>query len=135
MPKEYINPPQLFPSLQYGFSQIVSAIGGKTVYISGQVAWDEQQMIVGPGDLRTQTWQTFRNIDTAMQVAGGALSDVVSMRIYIVESVLDESLHISDALKEFFPIQQAPATTWIGVSALANRDIHIEIEAIAMIEE
>jgi enamine deaminase RidA (YjgF/YER057c/UK114 family) len=56
MPKEYINPPQLFPSLQYGFSQIVSAIGGKTVYISGQVAWDEQQMIVGPGDLRTQTW-------------------------------------------------------------------------------
>ena len=67
MPKEYLNPKELFPSLQYGFSQIVTSTGGKTVYLSGQVGWDEQQQIVGPGDLRAQTWQTFRNIETAMK--------------------------------------------------------------------
>jgi enamine deaminase RidA (YjgF/YER057c/UK114 family) len=40
MPKEYTNPDSLFRSLEYGFSQIVAANGGKTVYISGQTAWD-----------------------------------------------------------------------------------------------
>lgn len=41
--KEYIKPPEPFRSLQYGFSQIVTAAGGKTVYLSGQVAWDEKE--------------------------------------------------------------------------------------------
>jgi len=38
MPKQYLNPKELFPSLQYGFSQIVTAHGDRTVYLSGQVA-------------------------------------------------------------------------------------------------
>ena len=134
MPKEYINPPQLFPSLQYGFSQIIASQGGRTVYLSGQVAWDEKKEIVGPGDLKTQVWQTFKNIEIAMHAAGGNLSDVVSMRIYIVEEVLEEEHHVSDALKQFFLEEQAPTTTWIGVHALANKDFLIEIEAIAVIE-
>lgn len=134
MPKEYINPSELFPSLQYGFSQIVASQGGRTIYLSGQVAWDEQQQIVGSNDLRTQTWQTFKNIETAMQAAGGTLADVVSLRIYIVEEKLEESHHISEALKAHFAEEQAPATTWIGVRALANKEFLIEIEAIAVIE-
>jgi enamine deaminase RidA (YjgF/YER057c/UK114 family) len=134
MPKEYLNPKELFPSLQYGFSQIVVSPGGKTVYLSGQVAWNEQQQIVGVDDLQQQTHQTFRNIETAMEVAGGSLADVVSLRIYIVKEKLDETHHISAALKEFFPADRAPATTWIGVHSLANQDFLIEIEAIAVIE-
>jgi 2-iminobutanoate/2-iminopropanoate deaminase len=131
--REYINPPQLFPSLQYGFSQIVSVQSGRTVYLSGQVAWDKQQQIVGEGDLRAQTWQTFKNIETAMQAAGGNLSDIVSMRIYIVEEKLAEDHHVAEGLKAFFAASEAPATTWIGVRALANKDFLIEIEAIAVI--
>ena len=134
MPKETLNPPALFDSQQYGFSQIVAVSGGKTVYLSGQVAWDEQQQIVGPGDLEAQTRQTFENIKTAMAAAGGELSDVVSMRIYIVEEALEESRHISEALRAYFPVKAAPATTWIGVRALANEDFLIEIEAIGVVE-
>ena len=133
MPKQTINPPNLFPSLQYGFSQIVTTTAGTTVYLSGQVAWDASQQIVGAGDLRAQAWQSLENVATAVQAAGGTLSDVVSMRIYIVEEVLDQSRHISDALKAFFPSEHAPATTWIGVRALANADFLIEIEAIAVL--
>ena len=121
MPKEYLNPPGLFDSLQYGFSQGVVSQGGKTLYLSGQVGWDEQQHIVGPGDLRAQTRQAFRNIETALSEAGGKLTDVVSLRIYILEEKLNESRHISEALKSFFPENQAPATTWIGVRALPTR--------------
>jgi 2-iminobutanoate/2-iminopropanoate deaminase len=133
MAKEYINPPELFPSLQYGFSQIVVSQGGRTVYLSGQVAWDEKQQIVGPDDLRAQVWQTFKNIERAMHAAGGNLSDIVSMRIYIVEEKLHESHYVSEALKQFFLAEAAPATTWIGVRALANKDFLIEIESVAVI--
>jgi enamine deaminase RidA (YjgF/YER057c/UK114 family) len=134
MPKEYINPPELFPSLQYGFSQIVSSPAGKLVFLSGQVAWDEQQRIVGPGNLRLQSRQALKNVETAVVAAGGELRDMVSMRIYILEDQLAESRAITEALKAFFPQEQAPATTWIGVRALANEEFLIEIEAIAVIE-
>lgn len=134
MAKKTINPTELFPSLQYGFSQIVTSSGGVTVHLSGQVAWDAQQNIVGPGDLRVQTRQALENVKTAMEAAGGRLQDVVSMRIYIVEDVLDDSRHISQALRDYFPEELAPATTWIGVRALANRDFLIEMEAIGVIE-
>lgn len=134
MPKEYINPPELFPSLQYGFSQVIACTGGRTVYLSGQVAWDERQQIIGSGDLLAQTRQTIQNIKVAVQAVGGSLTDVVSMRIYIVESKLEEGHHIREALQEFFPADQAPTTTWIGVRSLANNEFLVEIEAIAVIE-
>jgi len=133
MPKETINPPELFPSLHYGFSQIVTSTGGKTIYLSGQVAWDQNEQIIGTNDLAAQTQQTLQNVDTALQIAGGTLNDIVSMRIYIVENQLDNSSAISKMLKEFFPAEQAPAATWIGVNRLANREFLIEIEAIAVV--
>ncbi len=130
MTKHYINPNELFPSLQYGFSQIVTTTAAKTVYLSGQVAWDADQQIVGPGDLKAQVWQVFRNIELAMHTAGGSLDDVVSLRIYIVDDKLDESRCITEALQHFFLPEQAPATTWIGVRSLADEDFLVEIEAI-----
>ena len=134
MAKETLNPSELFPSLQYGFSQIVTSTGGKTVFMSGQVAWDREQRIIGPGDLGTQTRQALRNVETAVQAAGGSLADVTSMRIYFVEKQLQEIHHISEALKEFFLSEWAPATTWVGVRTLANREFLIEIEAVAVVE-
>jgi enamine deaminase RidA (YjgF/YER057c/UK114 family) len=133
MPKEYLDPETLFPSRPYGFSQIVTAHGGKTVYISGQVGWDARQQLTGSGDLGAQTRQALRNIETAVRAAGGELADVVSMRIYIVGDRLEESRVIQEALLEFFP-DVRPATTWICVQALANPDFLIEIEPVAVIE-
>lgn len=135
MPKEYLNPPNLFPSLQYGFSQIVSSTAGRTIYLSGQVAWDAQQKIVGPGDLRAQTWQALRNLQTALAAADATMEDVVSLRIYIVQEQLSRSKAISDGLKAFFPAGRAPASSWIGVAALANAEFLVEIEAIAHVPD
>lgn len=134
MPKETLNPEELFPSRPYGFSQIVATRGGRTVYISGQVGWTADRKMTGAGDLREQTWQAMRNIETAVKAAGGTLSDVVSMRIYIVASQLSESYVISEALRTFFPGDEPPATTWIAVPALANEEFLVEIEPVAVIE-
>ncbi|MGH7999094.1 MAG: RidA family protein [Brasilonema sp.] len=134
MPKEYINPDSLFSSIEYGFSQIVAATGRKTIYISGQTAWDAQKQIIGGTNLAQQAKQAFRNVQTAVEAAGGTLDDVVSLRIYIVNYKPDEADAVGDALREFFPKQKRPASTWIGVSSLAVADFLIEIEAIAVLE-
>jgi enamine deaminase RidA (YjgF/YER057c/UK114 family) len=134
MGKEYINPDTLFPSVQNGFSQIVVASGGKTVYISGQTAWDARKEIVGGADLSEQAKQALRNVRTAVEAAGGDLSDVVALRIYVVNYKPEQAGAIGDALREFFPVERRPASTWIGVSSLAVPDFLIEIEATAVLE-
>jgi 2-iminobutanoate/2-iminopropanoate deaminase len=134
MPKEHINPKGLFPSVQHGFSQVVTARGGKTVYISGQTAWDADKQIIGGMNLGEQTRQALRNIRTAVAEAGGTLTDVVSVRIYVVNYKRQDSEPIGEAFREFFPGDRPPASTLIGVSSLAVQDFLIEIESIAVIE-
>ena len=134
MPKEHLNPATLFPSLPIGFSQIVTARGGKTVYVSGQTAWDAEKRIIGGNDLGEQTRQALRNIRSAVETAGGAMSDVVSMRIYVVNYKRAHAGPIGEALSEFFPREHPPASTLLGVSSLAVEEFLIEIEAIAVIE-
>jgi 2-iminobutanoate/2-iminopropanoate deaminase len=134
MPNQSLNPPELFNSLQYGFSQVVSAKGCRTIYLSGQVGWDAGQQIVGPGDLAAQTRQALRNIATGLAAAGASLQDVTSMRIYIVANELERTSAIREALLDFFT-SDPPATTWIGVQALANPDFLVEIEPVAVVDD
>ncbi len=132
MSKQTINPPELFNSQEVGFSQVVVSAGSRMVHISGQAGWDEHRHIVGPGDLRAQTFQAFKNLNIAMQAAGGALADVVSLRIYIHQSVIHEASAVREGLLAFF-VEHPPAATWIGVPALASPDFLIEIEAFAVL--
>lgn len=134
MPKEHINPKTLFSSVQHGFSQIVTSQGGKTVYISGQTAWDAEKRIVGGMNLGEQTRQALRNIGTAVEAAGGTLADVAAVRIYVVNYKPEDAGPVGEAFREFFPGDGPPASTLIGVSSLAVEDFLIEIEAIAVIE-
>ncbi len=133
MTKTALNPPQLFNSRQYGFSQIVVAEGRRTLYFSGQVAWDENQQIAGKDDFAAQTYHAFKNLKTAVTLAGANMADVVSLRIYIVQAYLAEAKPVSDNLKRFFPGDAPPTATWIGVYGLANPDFLIEVEAVAVV--
>jgi enamine deaminase RidA (YjgF/YER057c/UK114 family) len=134
MSKAYINPEELFPSQQYGFSQVVSTKGLTTVYLSGQVAWNAKQEISDALDLGAQARRALDNVEVGVRSAGGTRTDIVSLRLYIVGEHVYNSRPVRDALVEFFPPDKLPSSTWIGVSALANRDFLIEIEAIAVLE-
>jgi len=94
--KKFINPESLFPTLQHGFSQIVTATGQKTIYISGQTAWDHDKQIVGV-DLAAQTRQALSNVQLAVAAGGGSLTDIVSLRIYIVNYAQESARAISDS--------------------------------------
>jgi enamine deaminase RidA (YjgF/YER057c/UK114 family) len=134
MPKEYLNPNSLFPSLPHGFSQVVIGSGRKMVFISGQTAWDTQKNIVGGDSVLEQARQAFRNLEKAMEAAGGMLKDVVALRIYVVDYQAENGTAVGTALREFFSPENPPASTWIGVSALAVPEFLIEIEATAVLD-
>ena len=134
MPKEYVNPNSLFPSVPHGFSQVVIATGRKMVFISGQTAWDARKNIVGGDSVLEQARQAFRNLEKAMEAAGGTLKDIVALRIYVVDYQAESGTAVGIALREFFSPENPPASTWIGVSALAVPEFLIEIEATAVLD-
>jgi len=133
MSKAYFNPHDLFPSQQYGFSQVIATNGKTTVYLSGQVAWNAKQEIAHPLDLGAQTRRALENVERGVKAAGGTRTDVVSMRLYIVGSHIQNTRPVREALLEFFPPDKLPTSTWIGVPALASTDFLIEIEAVAVL--
>lgn len=133
MDKNCINPKELFPSVQYGFSQIVVRNPGKMVFISGQVAWDENMNIVGANDLKVQTQKAIDNLKIAMESAGGTLENIVMLRIYKVDYKSGDGTIISEILKKNFGATNPPASTWISVQGLANEGFMIEIEAQAVL--
>src|SRR5258708_18067971 len=134
MPKEYINPKSLFPSLPHGFSQVVIASGRKMVFVSGQTAWDARKNIVGGDSVLEQARHAFRNLEKAMEAAGGTLKDVVALRIYVVDYQAESGTAVGIALREFFSAENSPASTWVGVLALAEPEFLIEIEATAVLD-
>jgi len=132
--KERINPPSVFRSLDYGFSQGVVASGRRTLYVSGQTAWDTNKRLVGGSDLRAQARQAFLNVRNVVEAGGGTLGDVVSLRIYVVAYEAPKAEAVGGAFREFFFGDAIPTSTWVGVAALADPGFLIEVEAIAVID-
>ena len=111
-----------------GFSRAVRV--GDTVYVSGTVAWGEDGTLAGPGDVYAQARQAIRNIEKALAEAGASLSDVVRTRIFVTEiSRLDDAAR---AHAEAFG-QIRPASTMLQVAALADPQMLVEIEAVAVV--
>ncbi len=134
MTKRQINPPSVFRSLDHGFPQAVVTSGRRALYVSGQTAWDADRQLVGGPDLGAQARQAFRNVRTVVEACGATLSDVVSLRIYVVNYKPEHAHVVGSAFREFFSGEVAPATTWIGVAALADAGFLIEVEATAVFD-
>ena len=128
-----INPSEIFDSRPFGFSQIVVKEGSaRTIHVSGQVAWNPDQEIVGEGDLYRQVVQSLRNLEAALGHASATLGDVVALRIYIKDTHIDDSEAVSRGLIEVFG-QDLPCATWIGVPRLAREEFLVEIEPTVVV--
>jgi len=115
------------------YSHVAVASGARTVYIAGQVAMDSQGNLVGAGDLSAQTEQVMRNLGTALAAAGAGFADVVKITTYVVDYKPEMRAAIGKARTPFFAGREPPASTLVGVSALAAPGWLIEIEAIAVV--
>ncbi|MFO0820722.1 MAG: RidA family protein [Pirellulales bacterium] len=133
MKVEYLNPPDLCPT--YGWTHVASVTGGRTIYISGQVGIDERGQIVGPGDLKTQTEQTFRNLERALAAVGATFRDVVKTNLYVVGLRPEHVPILREVRSRFVSPDTPPVSTLVGVSALVGPEWLIEIEAVAVLPE
>jgi enamine deaminase RidA (YjgF/YER057c/UK114 family) len=129
MSRSLVVPAGIFDSRRYGFAQVtvVPTPFGRAVHVSGQVAWDAEQKIVGAGDIGRQLEQSLDNLASALASAGATLDQVGALSLYIRQSHMGEGKAISAALRAKFG-DNPPCSTWIGVTGLADDQFLIEVE-------
>ena len=122
-------PAGLFDGRAYGFAQVtvVRTPSGRSVHVAGQVAWDAQGNLVGPGDIGPQLAKSLENVATALATVGASLDQVGAFTLYIKQSHMKEGKAIASALKAAFG-ENLPCSTWIGVSGLARDEFLVEVE-------
>jgi len=129
---EYLKPKGL--AINPAYSHVAVASGARTIYIAGQVTIDENGGVVGAGDLAAQTEQVMRNLGLCLTAAGASFDDVVKITTYVVNYKPADRAVIGKARSAFFADRTPPASTLVGVSALAVPEWMIEIEAIAVVD-
>jgi 2-iminobutanoate/2-iminopropanoate deaminase len=101
---------------------------GDLLFISGVAPLDETLNLVGGDDVVAQARQVFRNMAKVLKAAGAGFADVLKVTVYLTD--VDDRAKINPVRQEFFGAAR-PASTLIGVAALALPGMKIEIEAVA----
>jgi enamine deaminase RidA (YjgF/YER057c/UK114 family) len=133
VPVELLNPPGL-PAPD-AYRQVAVATGTRSVYLAGQVARTGDGTPVGPGDLAAQTEQAFRNVATALASVGATFADVAKMTVYVVDWAPEKMAQFGEgAMRAAAELGQVtPAITLVGVTALGEPDLLVEIDATAVL--
>lgn len=104
---------------------------GNLIYLTGQVAWDAEENIVGRGDVAEQTRQCFRNIESLLNEVGGKLEDIVSITTYCL--YLEDLPKIQSVRNEFLTQENPPVSTSVRVAGLGHEDFLVELTPIAVV--
>ena len=133
---EFLNPPDLMKPV--GFAHAAVTRGGRTLFLAGQVAKDRDGRVVGKGDIVAQFRQVCENMKTLVTAAGGQLSDVVKLTIYVLDTpeFKRQGKPIGVVYREYFG-KHYPAMTLVGARDLydASEGCLIEIEGFACLAE
>ena len=122
------NPPAL--STPTGYTHIVEVAGpNRTIYISGQIAFDKEGKVVGAGDMKAQAEQVFKNLEAALTAAGATFADVVKMNSYTTD--MSKVQAVRDVRARYFK-DATPASTFVEVKGLVRPELLLEIEVVAV---
>jgi len=111
-----------------GFTQVVAVEAGgvRTLYISGQTGQSE--------GLEAQSQEAFSGLKARLEAAGATPDDVVKLTTYIVDYSPDKlPAAFSGFGSVFNDRERPPANTLIGVQALFQPHILLEVEAVAVV--
>ena len=119
-------------SANLGFNQGELVEGHRRQLVcSGQDSVDAEGQPVHPGDMAAQLTQTLDNLEAVVGGAGMTLADVVRLNVYTTD--VDELFeHWSVLTGRFARSGSRFATSVIGVSRLAARDLLVMVEATAV---
>ncbi len=111
-----------------GYSRAVKV--GNIIEITGTVAVDENNSLVGKDNAYEQARFIISKIEKILLLAGSSLKDVVRTRMFVTD--ISRWEEYGKAHGEFFK-EIKPCTSMIQVSALIEPAYLIEIEATAII--
>lgn len=126
--KQIIKTPHA-PAAIGTYSQAVKS--GGTVYLSGQIPLVPATMELVKGDFKARVRRVFENIKAVTEEAGGDLSQVVKLTIYLTN--MDNFSMVNEVMLEYFT-EPYPARAVIAVAGLP-KGVDIEIDAIMIFTE
>ena len=100
---------------------------GELLFISGQVAQDNEGNLVGPGDCEAQTRHIMSRIQTIAEAAGATMRDVVKTTTFLTDLAVYSAF--SRVRAETFP-NSPPASSTVIVAGLVRPEFLVEVEAI-----
>ncbi|HJM75203.1 MAG TPA: RidA family protein [Dehalococcoidia bacterium] len=115
-----------------GYTHVVKMGAGALAFISGQVGIDADGQLAG-SDLESQARQAFANLGAAISAVGATPSDVAKITTYVVNYSPEARPALSAARDGFFG-GDPPASTLVGVQALATSVLLVEVEAIVALD-
>jgi enamine deaminase RidA (YjgF/YER057c/UK114 family) len=126
--------PQDWPRAS-GYSRAVSATG-KQVHTAGQIGADPLTGKMVGGNLVDEARQTFRNLVAVLGAADARPDQIQSLNWYVTDKddYISNAREIGAAFREIIG-KHFPAITMVVVAALMLDDAHMEVSAIACIED
>lgn len=111
----------------FGYAQAV--LIGKTLYIAGSVAADQNGRLVASGDMAGQMRAAYINIKRTLAAHGAGFEQVVKETIYTTD--MDALLKASDVRFEYYDKERLPTSSWLQVQRLVDPGFLVEIEVVA----
>src|SRR5215469_14967027 len=130
MAVQLVRAPRLYGGVPYAYASIAEP--GALVFTAGACPLDENEAVVGPGDVRRQAQQVIANLGEALAAAGATLADVLKTTVYVASADRSDLLAAWDVVHAAFGEHDAPSTL-LGVTTLGYQDQLVEVEAIARI--
>ena len=128
--KKHIISTSKAPAAVGTYSQAVAITAGTTVYLSGQIPLVPETMEVVEGDIEDQIHQVFKNLTAVCQEAGGDLSNIVKLNIFLTD--LNNFAVLNEIMSSYFD-QPYPARAAIGVNELP-KGVSVEMDGVMVID-
>ena len=127
--KKHIISTEKAPAAVGTYSQAVAVTGGTSIYLSGQIPLVPETMEVVEGGIETQIHQVFKNLIAVCQEAGGDLSNIVKLNIFLTD--LNNFAILNEIMSSYFD-QSYPARAAIGVNELP-KGVSVEMDGVMVI--
>lgn len=134
MHKTLINPVSL--GVPRGYSNGVLTHGGRLLFLAAQTGTDVVGKIANPFDLIDQFQRTLENIQAILNQAGGALTDIVKLTIFITDkrAYHAQRERVGEVYRAYFG-EYLPALTLVEIKSLYDANAMIQIEGIAVLPD
>ena len=130
MTVQLVRAARLYGGVPYAYASIAGP--GALLFTAGACPLDQNEVVVGAGDVRRQARQVMANLREALAAAGAGLTDVLKTTVYVASADHGDLLAAWEVVRAGFGDHDAPSTL-LGVAALGYRDQLVEMEAVALL--